>query len=123
MNYATALSALPVIEAFLPDGTDCHTNSPGALGMFGGYPVNIVNGKIEMDLPASVTLEEAITFNESSMPVTGIERYDADGTIHYNDTAKALMADVEPRLTEPYNALTDTDRTGILLDLMNDWKS
>ena len=123
MNYATALSALPVIEAFLPGGTDCQTNSPGALGMFGGYPVNIVNGKIEMDLPASVTLEEAIAFNESSMPVTGIERFDADGTIHYNDTAKELMADIEPRLTEPYNALTDTKRTGILLDFMNDWKS
>jgi hypothetical protein len=32
------------------------------------------------------------------------------------------MADIEPRLTEPYNALTDTDRTKILLDFMNDWK-
>jgi hypothetical protein len=85
--------------------------------------VNIVNGKIEMDLPASVTLEEAIAFNESSMPITGIERFDDDGTIHYNDTCKGLMADIEPRLTEPYNALTDTDRTKILLDLMNDWKS
>ena len=123
MNYATALSALPVIEAFLPGGTDCQTNSPGALGLFGGYPINIINGKIEMDLPSQVSLEEAIAFNESSMPVTGIERFDADGTIHYNENAKMLMADIDPRLTEPYNALTDTTRTGMLLDLMNDWKS
>jgi hypothetical protein len=57
------------------------------------------------------------------MPVTGIERFDADGTIHYTDTAKALMADIEPGLTEPYNALTDTTRTGMLLDFMNSWKS
>jgi hypothetical protein len=123
MNYATALSGLPVIEAFLPGGTDCQTNSPGALGMFGGYPINIINQKIELDLPSQVSLEEAIAFNEASMPVTGIERFDADGTIHYNDTAKSLMADIDPRLTEPYNAMTDTTRTGMLLDLMNDWKS
>jgi hypothetical protein len=57
------------------------------------------------------------------MPVTGIERFDADGTIHYNDNAKSLMADIDPRLTEPYNAMTDTTRTGMLLELMNDWKS
>jgi hypothetical protein len=43
--------------------------------LFGGYPINIIDGKIEMDLPAGVTLEEAIAFNESSMPVTGIERW------------------------------------------------
>jgi hypothetical protein len=123
VNYVTALSALPVIEAFLPGGPVCQTSSPGPLGMFGGYPVKIVNQKMEFDLPAEVTLEEAIAFNEATMPGTGIERYDDDGTIHYTDAAKALMADVDPRLTEPYNALTDTDRTKILLDEMNSWKS
>ncbi len=123
VNYATALSALPVIEALLPGGEDCQTNSPGVLGMFGGYPVKIVNQKIEFDMPPGVTLEEAIEFNDASIPIIGVDRFDDDGTIHYNDTAKSLMADVDPRLTEPYNALADSDRTKILLDLMNDWKS
>jgi len=123
VNYVTALSALPVIEALLPGGEDCQTNSPGALGKFGGYPVKIVNQKIEFDMPPGVTLEDAITFNEASIPLIGVDRFDDDGTIHYNDTAKSLMADVDPRLTEPYNALNDSERTTILLDLMNDWKS
>jgi hypothetical protein len=123
VNYATALAGLPVIEALLPGGTDCQTNSPGAQGQFGGYPVKVVNQQVVMDLPSQVSLEEAIEINEASIPIIGVERFDADGTIHYNDTAKGLMADVDPRLTEPYNALTDTERTGILLDQMNDWKS
>jgi hypothetical protein len=122
VNYATALAGLPVIEALLPGGKDCQTNSPGPLGLFGGYPVKIVNQKIEMDLPSEVTLEEAIAFNESGMPGIGVERFDDDGTIHYTDAAKAAMADVDPRLTEPYNALTDRERTTILLDQMNSWK-
>jgi hypothetical protein len=123
VNYATALAGLPVIEALLPGGADCQTNSPGALGQFGGYPVKVVDQKIEMDLPSEVSLDQAIEINEASIPIIGVERFDDDGTIHYNDTAKGLMADIEPRLTEPYNALTDTTRTGMLLDLMNDWKS
>ncbi len=47
---------------------------------------------------------------------TGIERFGDDGTVYYTDAAIKAMADVEPRLTEPYNPLTDTDRTKILLD-------
>jgi len=125
VNYVTALAALPVIEALLLDGEECQTNSPGAFGLFGGYPVKIVNHKIEMDLPAGVTEEEAIKFNEASIPVIGVERFDDDGTIHYSDAAKSTMAEagVDPRLTEPYNALTDSERTGVLLNLMNDFKS
>ena len=123
VNYATALAGLPVIEALLPGGADCQTNSPGALGQFGGYPVKVVNQKLEMDLPSQVSLAEAIETNEARIPIIGVERFDDDGPMHYNDTAKGLMADVDPRLTEPYNPLTDTERTGILLDLMNDWKS
>jgi hypothetical protein len=125
VNYITALAALPVIEALLPGGEDCQTNSPGAFGLFGGYPVKITNQKIEMDLPAGVTQEDAIKFNEASIPVIGVDHFDDDGTMHYSDTAKSLMAEAgcDPHLTEPYNALTDTERTGILLDLMNDWKS
>jgi hypothetical protein len=79
MNYATNLSSLPVIEALLPEGEDCQTSMPGAFGQFGGFPVKIVNQKIELDLPSSVTLDEAIAFNNATMPGTGIERFDDDG--------------------------------------------
>lgn len=124
MNYATALASIPVIEALLPGGKDCQTNSPGPFGLFGGYPVNIVNQKISFDLPTDVTQEDAIKFNEASMPVTGIERFDDDGTLHYSESAKKIMieAGVDPGITEPYNPLTDTERTKMILDLMNSFK-
>lgn len=122
MNYATNLSSLLVIEALLPGGPECRTSSPGAFGLFGGYPVKIVDQKMELDLPAEVTLEEAIEFNKATMPDTGIDRIDDDGTVYYSQKAIDLMADVEPRLTEPYNALTDTTRTKLVLDLMNNFK-
>jgi hypothetical protein len=46
VNYATNLSGLPIIEALLPDGADCQTSPPGPFGLFGGYPVKIVNQKM-----------------------------------------------------------------------------
>jgi hypothetical protein len=121
-NMPTALSAMPVIEALLPGGADTYTSMPGPLGMLGGYPVKISNQKIELDLPPSITLEEAVKFNQLSNPIIGVERIDTDGTVYYTEAAQRTMADLEPRLTEPYNALTDGDRTKILLDLMNSFK-
>ena len=124
MNYATALSAIPVLEALLPGGGDLQTNSPGVLGLFGGYPINVVDQKVDFDMPPGYTLDEAIEFNNASIPVIGVEQWDDDGTLHYSAEAKSLMleAGCDPRLTEPYNELTDPDRTKILLDLMNDWR-
>jgi hypothetical protein len=118
-NMTTAMGALPVVEALLPGADDCYTSMPGPLAMRGGYPVRIRNQKIELDLPNGVTVADAEHFNMKSMAIDGIESVDADGTVHYTEKAKAAMAGLEPRLTEPYNPLTDKDRTSILLELVD----
>jgi hypothetical protein len=118
MNYATAVATLPVIEALLPGGEGCQTNSPGPFGLFGGYPVKISDQKIEMDLPAGVTKEEAIEFNEAGIPDIGIERFDDDGTMHYSEASKSVMAEAgcDPRfdrtLQPPYRHRPDQNPVG-----------
>lgn len=118
-NMTTAAASMPVIEALLPDAPDCQTSMPGPLGMRGGYPVVISKQKVELDLPASITLEEAEEFNIQAMRLDGVERVESDGTVYYTEAAKIAMAEVEPQLTEPYNPLTDSDRTSLILGLVD----
>ncbi len=117
-NTTTALASMPVLEALLPGAKECFTSMPGPLGMLGGYPVKISEQQVELDLPKNINLSDALGMNTKSMAIDGIERVD-DGTIYYTQKAKDAMANIEPRLTEPYNPITDQERTSILLELVD----
>jgi len=119
LNMLTCAASLPVLEALLPNGADCFTSMPGPLGMLGGYPVKISQAKIELDMPENISLSDAQSMNIDSMRIDGIESVECDGTIHYTEAAQQAMAEIEPRLTTPYNPITDKDRTSILLNLVD----
>jgi len=63
--------------------------------------VQIVDGRVSLDLPAGVELEEAVAYCARIGRSDGVERVDADGTVHFTDTARSLVADVAPELAEP----------------------
>lgn len=75
-------------------GTPVHTNLPGPLGLPGGYPVRI-NGEIELDLPPSVSKEEAVAFNRSAARRDGVD-VDRDRVV-FSDQ---VLAAIEPYLPE-----------------------
>lgn len=86
----TAASAVRVIEG-LTGQQDVRTHAPGPLGLPGGYPVRLGKMSVSLDLPESVSVEQAVSINEKCQAVDGIERIDLDGTAHFTDREMHIM--------------------------------
>jgi hypothetical protein len=91
-NYLTACTAIPLITSLLDHEVVLETHAPGILGLPGGYPTKIERGAIQLDLPADISLNKAVEFNNLSARADGIERIEDDGTLIYTEHAKALAA-------------------------------
>ncbi|GIF39550.1 hypothetical protein [Actinoplanes xinjiangensis] len=87
----TASSAMSVLAAVAGDtGRLVHAPAPG--GLPGGYPVRVGARGVELDLPAGVTVAEAIGVNEAGLLADGIEHIDATtGTVTFAEPEMAIM--------------------------------
>lgn len=108
-NSLAAAATLPVLRALLPGGAPLRMSVPAPHGMFGGFPVVIRDGAVELDLPDGVPLAECQALCDRAARGDGIERVDADGTVHFTDAAIAEIRPFAPDLVEPL-ALDDIDR-------------
>lgn len=89
-NRITASAAIDAMRALLHP-SPVRTHLPGVLGLVGGYPVCVENGRISLDLADHWNDAQAIAINESSLRWDGIERIEADGTIVFTAaTTQAL---------------------------------
>ena len=73
--------------------------SPG--GLPGGYPVRIDGGAVSLDLPAGLSRDEAIAFNERMAHADGVARIDEDGTVHFTAACRDAVAALDPGLADP----------------------
>lgn len=117
-NEITAASALPVLSALLPDAERLQYSAPAPLGLPGGYPIAIENGKVALDLPPGLSADDAIAFNSYQGTRDGVERVEADGTLYFTETVKAAVADLDPALAEPIEPGRLEARTGALIDIV-----
>ena len=69
-------------------------HAPGPLGLVGGYPVCISPMGLLVDLPAKLTLDEAIDINRQCQRFDGIESVDDDGTVRFTEHAAGVMREV-----------------------------
>ncbi len=88
-----AASAVKNVMALL-GSTQVRTHVSGPTGLPGGYPAKVSAGRIELDLPAGVSLEEAVATNEAAARYDAIERIEADGTVVYTGEARAAMESI-----------------------------
>ena len=100
-NAVTAAAALPVLEALLPGSAPLRWSTPAPGGLPGGYPVQIANGAVTLDLPPGLTRQDAIAFNDSMARGDGIERIDDDGTVHFTAACRDALAGLGGGLAEP----------------------
>ena len=88
-----AASATVGLLAALAGGAPIETHAPSPNGLLGGYPIQVSRGKVELDLPAEWSLEEALAVNRRSLPFDGIAEIESGGLVHFTDqTAAALRA-------------------------------
>lgn len=100
-NYVTAAAALPVLRALLPGAAPLRWSTPSPAGRPGGYPVRIDGGAVALDLPAGVTPEEAVAFNERLAHGDGVARIDDDGTVHFTAACREAVATLDSGLADP----------------------
>lgn len=110
-NALAAAAAIPVLRALLPGGAPLRMSVPAPHGMFGGFPVIIRDGGVELDLPTGVTLTECQALCDRAARGDGIERVDDDGTVHFTQAAIDAITPFAPDLVEPL-PLADIDRRG-----------
>jgi hypothetical protein len=99
MNALPAASGLPVLRALL-GGPPVRTSAPGPGGLPGGYPIRVEAGNVDLDLPPGLTLAEAVAFHQRSVRLDGVDRVEADGTVHFTEEARHALA-AAPELAEP----------------------
>lgn len=82
-NMMIASDITKIIRCMLfNDGDMLHV--PGPSGLAGGYPVRICGGRIELALPADITIEKAIEINKQSLAYDGIKNIEG-GRIYFTD--------------------------------------
>lgn len=69
-----------------------HVTAPN--GLPGSYPVTVSSDGIELALPASITVDEAVAVAEAGNVHDGIARIEDDGTVVYTDETTSAMAEL-----------------------------
>lgn len=96
LNVISGGSAAPVLVA-LTGGQDCRSHVPGPNGLPGGYPVRVSAGRVELDLPKSISVDEAIAWNRQFEDADGVS-ITAQGRVVYSERAHAALHKVSPEV-------------------------
>jgi hypothetical protein len=114
INYLSAASALDIIAALL-DSSPRRLHAPGPLGLPGGYPLQVGDGRVELDLPPQLTSQEAAAWLGACAGQEGIERIDASGTVHFTEVTCRILHQISPELAQPLSPERAPERARQLL--------
>lgn len=115
LNALTAAHALDVIGALLGARPPLHTSAPGPWGLPGGWPVFIDRGRVALELPTGVTMEQALAYQMCAAEGDGIARIDPDGTVHYTEAVRDALRTSAPGLDRPLSRDGEAARLEALL--------
>ncbi|MFI3905172.1 hypothetical protein [Ochrobactrum sp. S1502_03] len=86
----------------LAAGTAWRGHAPGPDGLPGGYPVRLDNNELVLDLPASITREEAIEWNSGFEEKNGLV---VEGeTVRYRGKLKSLLEEENFQYADGFDA-------------------
>ncbi|MBN2991246.1 hypothetical protein JWR97_07420 [Pseudomonas cedrina subsp. fulgida] len=89
-QFLTACSAVTVIEGLF-SATPVLVHAPGPLGLPGGYPVWLHDGRIEVQFSEACPKDEAVRINTICQSQDGIDAIHCDGSVTYNPQCMAVM--------------------------------
>lgn len=103
INELVGTNSAEAIQALLGD-VPVMTHVPGPNGLPGGYPVIIQSGKVELDLPADCSEEEAIILNKQGGYNMGAAIIDNTGFSAFSTTAMENLIPHSPSLARGFHA-------------------
>lgn len=89
-QFLTACSAVTVIEGLFSP-TPVWAHAPGPLGLPGGYPVKLHEGRIDVQFSEACPQDEAVRINSICQGQDGIDEIHCDGSVTYNPQCMAVM--------------------------------
>lgn len=89
-------SGVPLMLA-MAAGREWRGHVPGPNGLPGGYPVRFRDDRITPDLPASLSLSEAIAWNRGFEEIKGL-LIEPDGSVRYRGVLHERLAAISPEL-------------------------
>jgi len=101
LNALSAAHGTEIILALLPGGGPLATSAPGPNGLPGGWPVRIADGRVELDLPRSLSRDVALRECEAAAMGDGVARIADDGTVYFTDAVQRAVAPLAPELAAP----------------------
>lgn len=95
-TYFSAVSASSAIQNLgaLLSKEAVSIHSPGPNGLPGGYPVILSREGARVDLPADISLDEAININKEAQTYDGIKEIDAGARVHFMPYTIDMMKEV-----------------------------
>jgi len=84
------------------DGRDVETHVPGPSGLPGGYPVRVAGTRMELNLPADLSEQEAIAWNERIAVADGVKIH--GGYVEFGEPAKHAFRQYLPHIAEGFHA-------------------
>lgn len=92
-SSTTGILAARVAMALLDDSATAYAlHVPAPNGLPGGYPVKIVRGEIEIDLPQTWRLEDATAAMGQCNTLDGVDSIAADGSVRFTDLARSILS-------------------------------
>ena len=95
LNSVTGPIAAPMLLALARRMPFWRGHAPGPLGLPGGYPVFVDNGRVQLDLPHDITLAEAQAINKGGALADGIV-IDDNGQASLSDAAREALETSAP---------------------------
>lgn len=91
-SSTTGILASRVALALLDNsGTKHRLHAPAPLGLPGGYPLQIGAMEVEVDLPSSWALEDAMAAMRTCHQLDGVEAITEDGTVTFTEQARHIL--------------------------------
>jgi hypothetical protein len=108
-------SGVPLMLA-MAKGSGWSGHLPGPNGLAGGYPVSFSVGRLDLDLPARLTREEAIAWNLSYEEESGLV-VGPDGRADYTGVLRERLAAVSPEIAGGFHVRDLVDVSRAMSDL------
>ncbi|KQM53472.1 hypothetical protein ASE80_25470 [Pseudomonas sp. Leaf15] len=89
-QFLTACSAVTVIEGLFSP-TPVLVHAPGPLGLPGGYPVWLQDGRINVQFSDECPYDDAVRLNSICQSHDGIDEIHCDGSVTFNPRCMAIM--------------------------------
>jgi hypothetical protein len=115
LNEVTGFTAARLLGDLLT-GAETVTSLPGPLGLAGGYPVRIVDRRLELNLPPGLDREEAVAWNQRMAWLDGVCVLPS-GDVRFSPRAQRELGADLPDVAAGYHVTDNAEVCRRLLEL------